>query len=1222
MKNRITIIYCLLFSILIHSQTVEDKNESDEVKNSETISRQSSSSNDGSTSYTPTSYEPISIIDNLSSGSINKSNAKMVYKVPITELTTNRLTVGVNLSFNGANAIKHVDYSNKKNDTGIAGLGWSINTSKIISDNKQTGYRDDDEFFLLEGGLKKLVCTKKTSADLYEFKVENLPNWNVFYYRNNNYWLIIKDNGDSYFYGDSDTSVSTNANENIIRWKNWIGDTRATGGTLQSYAWNLSKISNQWDDNIQFFYETTDQAVQADNLGPKHTEASYLVKIETNSGESVELNYSNKLNTSNIQEFYEPHTEVNEPDAYQERYEDKFLDNIILKRSDGQQLTKHQLDYEIYGANLLSKRYLTKVTTYNSSNESLNPQRFEYNITGEFKGTIYKIKNTNGSEVIYQYENKFLFKNEPIKLNESGVEILSPYFLVNDEYFVQIDRSIEEKRYAIVSNWKNGTIESEKIYFENYQVEGRTYYKEFIGDNFFGFVHNNVVQIMYRGSDKISWKKVKFTLPYQYARYDWPKRIKLVNKNNYILVVTASDTYPIVFNGSEMVLYPTIDGLPYRSYANFLMEGHHLWISRAPIYNTTPADGYFEQHFISYRLDQTFNHEIKSNLNPNFTIYNSNIIFTYLDKEQEIDLSEITLNNLHFAPKFYHNSIYYSDSSQNTWFFTGNQWIKSPINSSKIFGNNKLHNQHNDYNGEGIADQIHFFNPNSNTFTPVENFNRSQRRFRYQYFEVGEYSINNTSIFKNTSNSQIFVENYDSETYNNQNNSDSGRDDIQFFTSNTSRDKLIAVNTKTFTFRYFYIDKENELKKREHNLSQHNDFYDYKYHLSDKYFIESIKDQEVLFYKIFENKIEQDIYDIVVKSIDVYDGIDTHTITEFNYNNFKTLSDGSTYYGEVITEKKGDGNSSLGKVFNYYNMGGLDIRKLGILERTVIKDTEGKTVQESLTEMSAGSDLFENNSENKPVFIGNRLLQNKKINHSYFYKNSLPNPNIFTSQEEYEYNEKGLINKTKKNNSKGLLEEQLIEYAYENSSAFENTNMLNAVSKRTSMIDNEKVWVSLAEWTNENSKLYPNKDFGGPSEADLRLTSEITKISNKGVVEETTNGKGFYAVNLSGHNYKRSVASIDNIRFSEVINNLDVSYSQLQNLNNSQLRIELMKLYNRLPNAMIKLSFYDDNGNIISEIDARQEEVKYHYDSFNRLEYITDSNNKVLKKNIYNYKTE
>ncbi|MGY0427178.1 MAG: hypothetical protein ACWIPI_10200 [Polaribacter sp.] len=256
MKNRITILYLLFFSTLFHAQTVIENDEivqEKEEKTTTTLQAISSSSGSYPIAHSAPNQTPISIIDNISANSINEVNGKVNYTIPITEISTNRLTVGLNLSFKGANAIKYADYSNKVNSTGIVGLGWDINTSKIISDNKQTGYRDDDEFFLLENGLKKLVCTNKVSANLYEFRVENLPNWKVTYHRNNNYWIIVKENGDSYFYGDSDTNVITNANENIIRWNDWIGDSRATGGTLQTFAWNLSKISNQWNDKIQFF---------------------------------------------------------------------------------------------------------------------------------------------------------------------------------------------------------------------------------------------------------------------------------------------------------------------------------------------------------------------------------------------------------------------------------------------------------------------------------------------------------------------------------------------------------------------------------------------------------------------------------------------------------------------------------------------------------------------------------------------------------------------------------------------------------------------------------------------------------------------------------------------------------------------------------------------------------------------------------------------------------
>ena len=134
------------------------------------------------------------------------------------------------------------------------------------------------------------------------------------------------------------------------------------------------------------------------------------------------------------------------------------------------------------------------------------------------------------------------------------------------------------------------------------------------------------------------------------------------------------------------------------------------------------------------------------------------------------------------------------------------------------------------------------------------------------------------------------------------------------------------------------------------------------------------------------------------------------------------------------------------------------------------------------------------------------------------------------------------------------------------------------------------------------------------------MLTEISKANNFGLAEEENNGKGIYKVTLFGYNNKYPVAVINNARYDDVISQLDVSYNSLQALNSSSLETELMKLYSRLPMAGITLSFYDNNGNLTSQVDSRKEKVSYTYDVFNRLINTKDSQGNKLSETEYNFK--
>ncbi len=73
--------------------------------------------------------------------------------------------------------------------------------------------------------------------------------------------------------------------------------------------------------------------------------------------------------------------------------------------------------------------------------------------------------------------------------------------------------------------------------------------------------------------------------------------------------------------------------------------------------------------------------------------------------------------------------------------------------------------------------------------------------------------------------------------------------------------------------------------------------------------------------------------------------------------------------------------------------------------------------------------------------------------------------------------------------------------------------------------------------------------------------------------------------------------------------------------NEGALRIALNNLRNlpALSDALVTTYTYDPLIGVTSITDPRGETIYYHYDDFNRLEYVLDQDGKVLSKNEYNY---
>jgi hypothetical protein len=332
----------------------------------------------------------------------------------------NGLDVNVSIAYSNVGIEKIVNTWNLDAPAGVLGLGWSMDVPKIIVDHKQTVARDDDEYFLLEGGaFNPLVRTTSGSdagGSFYYYATLNYQFWKIkFYYlspwmNNGGRWEITKEDGTTYVYGDA--SNGRNTIQWVIGWNNWIGDSNLlTGQTRIASVWNLSEIKNVWGDKITFEYEQQEQA-QGNGTGAlKHTEASYLKRITDVYGRKVEFFYEDKVfvdpnNSTNYHYYYyEPHQEISEPDAYQEFYEKKYLHHINIVRETGSLLFSVNFTYSNVNAdNNTRKMLLSDITQTNPSGLSLPPLHFDYYLTDPLKGYLQKVTYPAKGTVSYEYK--------------------------------------------------------------------------------------------------------------------------------------------------------------------------------------------------------------------------------------------------------------------------------------------------------------------------------------------------------------------------------------------------------------------------------------------------------------------------------------------------------------------------------------------------------------------------------------------------------------------------------------------------------------------------------------------------------------------------------------------------------------------------------------------------------------------------------------------------
>ena len=129
-----------------------------------------------------------------------------------------------------------------------------------------------------------------------------------------------------------------------------------------------------------------------------------------------------------------------------------------------------------------------------------------------------------------------------------------------------------------------------------------------------------------------------------------------------------------------------------------------------------------------------------------------------------------------------------------------------------------------------------------------------------------------------------------------------------------------------------------------------------------------------------------------------------------------------------------------------------------------------------------------------------------------------------------------------------------------------------------------------------------------------------------GNVREVSKKDGSKIVYIWGYNEQYPIAKIENADFIDIPtttyndiiakSNLDDSLTDEDNLRTS---LNNLRNVTALSGALITTFTYDPQIGITSVTDAMGQTIYYQYDQFNRLEYITDKDGKVVSKNEYHY---
>jgi RHS repeat-associated protein len=331
---------------------------------------------------------------------VNLFSGEVTFPVTLASMPgRNGLAISLNATYNSAGATQHVTTWNREVSTGIMGLGWQIDRPRIVVDNKSTGSREDDEYYLIEGGSSNKLILTNFGSGIREYALENYQFWKILHYRIEEKWVITHEDGTAYTYGDKNSVRNTI--EWIVAWDNWIGSSsRTTNQSQQPLVFNISTIENRLGDKIEYEYRNIDRFTGS-STGEKHTEASYLERIESSTGEEIVLIYQSKGSG----EYYEPHTEQAEPDAYQERYEKEYLSSVEVYNYLGNKVSGTHLTYGSIGLGDLTKKILTGIDYENIYGKVTPGFDFTYNTSGNVNGKISTVTTSSGGVISYTYAN-------------------------------------------------------------------------------------------------------------------------------------------------------------------------------------------------------------------------------------------------------------------------------------------------------------------------------------------------------------------------------------------------------------------------------------------------------------------------------------------------------------------------------------------------------------------------------------------------------------------------------------------------------------------------------------------------------------------------------------------------------------------------------------------------------------------------------------------------
>ncbi len=301
--------------------------------------------------------------------------------------------------------------------------------------------------FSIQPSATDATCIASYAGQAYQ--LQSYRFWQIVYFPAYERWLVVTDDGLRRSFGGTGPTTAQGyrtAIANSIAWSVWWGADGAlvwagpSGATADQQqvacGWYLESTTNIWGDRVSYQYNGFDRGSsgllpdveqQVGAGGLPYTKQMYLTQVTDVFGRTATPLYGDKVyGDEGPREYADPHraTPSNAPNAYQDRYDTKYLMGVDVAAVDGSPLLGVDFEYlpspsasgpEQALANVtatagaasydLYKRYLTAARITNARGSALPGYRYEYNLSSDASqpGALASITSPQGGGVYYSY---------------------------------------------------------------------------------------------------------------------------------------------------------------------------------------------------------------------------------------------------------------------------------------------------------------------------------------------------------------------------------------------------------------------------------------------------------------------------------------------------------------------------------------------------------------------------------------------------------------------------------------------------------------------------------------------------------------------------------------------------------------------------------------------------------------------------------------------------